>query len=154
MPSQQGIRRNNGVELEQSLSPYGFGLPRQEGPLSVGEADAPSSGPVFEQSVLSLIDFRAPKANAIRERVIGTIRRKCLDWINPISELHLRSVLKAWMTHYDEAPPHWHKLERLVIDQDQSLLSAVSNASRPTFALGVLLIEVPSLSTKAGFSRA
>ncbi len=48
----------------------------------------------------------SPKANAICERVIGTIRRECLDWLIPISELHLRSVLKAWMTHYNEARPH------------------------------------------------
>ena len=49
----------------------------------------------------------SPKANAVCERVIGTIRRECLDWLIPISELHLRSVLKAWVTHYNEArPPH------------------------------------------------
>jgi transposase InsO family protein len=48
----------------------------------------------------------SPKANAICERVIGTIRRECLDWLIPLSELHLRSVLKAWMTHYNEARPH------------------------------------------------
>jgi transposase InsO family protein len=29
-----------------------------------------------------------------------------LDWLIPLSELHLRSVLKAWMTHYNEARPH------------------------------------------------
>lgn len=29
------------------------------------------------------------KANAIRERVIGTIRRECLDWLIPLSEPHL-----------------------------------------------------------------
>ena len=57
MPSQQRIRRDNGVELEQSLSPYGLGLARQKSPLSVGEADAPSSQPLLEQSVLSLKEF-------------------------------------------------------------------------------------------------
>jgi transposase InsO family protein len=31
---------------------------------------------------------RGPMANAICERVIGTIRRECLDWLIPISELH------------------------------------------------------------------
>jgi transposase InsO family protein len=48
----------------------------------------------------------SPRANAICERVIGTIRRECLDWLIPISEWHLRSVLKAWTTHYNEARPH------------------------------------------------
>ncbi len=41
----------------------------------------------------------SPRANAICERVIGTIRRECLDWLITISELHLRSALKAWVTH-------------------------------------------------------
>ena len=31
---------------------------------------------------------RAPQANAFRERVIGTIRRECLDFIIPMSEWH------------------------------------------------------------------
>jgi putative transposase len=39
---------------------------------------------------------RCPKANAICERVIGTIRRECLDWLIPMSERHLRSILNAW----------------------------------------------------------
>ena len=48
----------------------------------------------------------SPKANAICERVIGTIRRECLDWLIPVSELHLRSTLKEWVTHYNGARPH------------------------------------------------
>ena len=48
----------------------------------------------------------SPKANVICERVIGTIRRECLDWLIPVSELHLRSVLKVWVTHYNRARPH------------------------------------------------
>ena len=40
--------------------------------------------------------FASPKANAICERVIGTIRRECLDWMIPMSEAHLRSILRLW----------------------------------------------------------
>ena len=47
-----------------------------------------------------------PKANSICERVIGTIRRECLDWMIPVSEVHLRSILKAWVTHYNRGRPH------------------------------------------------
>jgi hypothetical protein len=46
------------------------------------------------------------KANAICERVIGTIRRECLDWLIPLSESHLRSMLKVCVTHYNGARPH------------------------------------------------
>src|SRR5438128_926390 len=49
---------------------------------------------------------RSPKANAICERVIGTIRRECLDWLIPISESHLRSILKSWVGHYNHGRPH------------------------------------------------
>jgi len=48
----------------------------------------------------------SPKANAICERVIGTIRRECLDWIIPLSEAHLRSILKSWVEHYNRGRPH------------------------------------------------
>jgi putative transposase len=48
----------------------------------------------------------SPKANLICERVIGTIRRECLDWMLPISEAHLCSILREWVTHYNHARPH------------------------------------------------
>ena len=44
---------------------------------------------------------RAPPANAFCERLIGTIRRECLDWIIPSSEDHLRSILRGWVAHYN-----------------------------------------------------
>jgi len=50
--------------------------------------------------------LRSPKANAICERAIGTIRRECLDWLIPMSEAHLRSILKDWRAHHSRAPPH------------------------------------------------
>jgi transposase InsO family protein len=49
---------------------------------------------------------RSPLANAICERVIGTIRRECLDWLIPLSESHLRSLLKSWIPHYNAGCPH------------------------------------------------
>jgi transposase InsO family protein len=48
----------------------------------------------------------SPKANSICERVIGTIRRECLDWMIPLSEAHLRRILNEWVTHYNRGRPH------------------------------------------------
>jgi putative transposase len=48
----------------------------------------------------------SPKANAICERSIGTIRRECLDWLIPMSEAHLRAILKEWRAHYNGPRPH------------------------------------------------
>jgi putative transposase len=45
----------------------------------------------------------SPMANAVCERLIGTIRRECLDWLIPLSESHLRSILKEWVTPYNGA---------------------------------------------------
>ena len=50
--------------------------------------------------------LRSPKANAICERAIGTIRRECLDWLIPMSEGHLRAILRDWRTHYNGSRPH------------------------------------------------
>lgn len=49
---------------------------------------------------------RCPTANAICERVIGTIRRECLDWLIRLSEAHLRLVLKSWISHYNQGRAH------------------------------------------------
>lgn len=49
---------------------------------------------------------RAPMANAHCERVIGTIRRECLDYVIPINERHLRRVLKEFVAHYNHGRPH------------------------------------------------
>jgi len=49
---------------------------------------------------------RSPKANSICERVIGTLRRECLDWLIPLSEAHLRLTLKSWVAHYNRGRRH------------------------------------------------
>ena len=49
---------------------------------------------------------RAPKANAYCERLVGTVRRECLDFIIPLNERHLRMTLRSWVTHYNKGRPH------------------------------------------------
>ena len=49
---------------------------------------------------------KAPKANAICERWIGSARRECLDFMIPISEAHIRQTLKCWVEHYNRVRPH------------------------------------------------
>jgi transposase InsO family protein len=48
----------------------------------------------------------SPMANAFCERLIGTMRRECLDWLIPMSESHLRALLKVWVSHYNRSRPH------------------------------------------------
>ena len=49
---------------------------------------------------------RAPRANAICERIIGTLRRELLDRLLVINERHLRQVLTEHLLHYNTARPH------------------------------------------------
>jgi putative transposase len=49
---------------------------------------------------------QAPQANAICERVLGTLRRECLDFMIPLTATHLQGILKAWVPHYNAGRPH------------------------------------------------
>ena len=49
---------------------------------------------------------RAPKANAVAERFVGTVRRECLDWILIANRRHLRHVLREFVDHYNRHRPH------------------------------------------------
>ena len=53
-----------------------------------------------------LTPVRAPNANAIAERVIGTLRRECLDHVIAVNERHLRRVLGEYVQHYNAMRPH------------------------------------------------
>ncbi len=49
---------------------------------------------------------RSPRANAIAERVIGTLRRECLDHLIVLDEHHLVSVLTEFVRYYNQDRPH------------------------------------------------
>jgi transposase InsO family protein len=48
----------------------------------------------------------APKANAICERFIGSVRRECLDHILISSEKHVRRVIHEYCAFFNQARPH------------------------------------------------
>jgi putative transposase len=49
---------------------------------------------------------QAPRANAICERMIGTLRRELLDRVLTVNEHHLRRVLTEYLRHCNTARPH------------------------------------------------
>ncbi len=50
--------------------------------------------------------YRAPKANAICERFLGSVRRECLDHILVLGELHLYRVICEYVEFFNRSRPH------------------------------------------------
>jgi putative transposase len=50
--------------------------------------------------------YQAPRANAICERFLGSLRRECLDHVLVLHEKQLHRVLRAYVEYFNEARPH------------------------------------------------
>jgi len=53
-----------------------------------------------------LTPIRAPRANAVAQRLVGTLRRECLVHLVVVNEAHLRSVLSEFARYYNAERPH------------------------------------------------
>ncbi len=49
---------------------------------------------------------RSPNLNAFIERFIRSIKEECLYRVIPLSETHLRELIREYMAHYHEERPH------------------------------------------------
>src|SRR5437016_1146498 len=49
---------------------------------------------------------RSPWQNGFAERLIGSIRRECVDHILVLGETHLRRILKSYARYYNETRTH------------------------------------------------
>jgi transposase InsO family protein len=54
----------------------------------------------------AVIAPRSPWQNAYAERVIGSIRRECLDHVVVIGERHLREILSKYVDYYNRTRTH------------------------------------------------
>jgi transposase InsO family protein len=50
--------------------------------------------------------YKSPQANAFCERLIGSARRECFDFMIPLNETHIRQTFKSWTSHYNRGRPH------------------------------------------------
>jgi putative transposase len=50
--------------------------------------------------------YFAPRANAICERFLGSVRRECLDHLLIFQEKQLHRVLNAYAQYFNQARPH------------------------------------------------
>jgi transposase InsO family protein len=53
-----------------------------------------------------LTPVRAPRANAIAERLVGTLRREWLDHVIVVNERHLNVILSDFVRYYNAERPH------------------------------------------------
>jgi transposase InsO family protein len=68
----------------------------------------------------------SPWQNGFAKRLIGSIRRECVDHIVVLGETHLRRVLKSYARYYNETRTHRS------LDQDAPI-------SRPVQRVGLLV---------------
>jgi transposase InsO family protein len=80
--------------------------------------------------------IKAPRANAICERLLGSIRRECLDHLLVVSEAHLRRVLNEYVEYFNRSRPHQGIGQRIPI-QDE-LAAPASCSDGRVIALPVL----------------
>jgi transposase InsO family protein len=78
-------------------------LVRDRDAVSGGDCSRRANGLGIE-TVLTPV--RAPRANAIAERVVRTLRNDCLDRVIPLDEAHLRTVLSEDVAYYNSERPH------------------------------------------------
>src|SRR6476620_10559596 len=77
---------------------------------------------------------RSPWQNGHAERLIGSIRRDCLDHVVVFGERHLRHLLGSYQKYYNDARTH------LSLNKDAPVSRAVQAVGRivPTLHLGGL----------------
>ncbi len=85
-------------------------------------------GHVFTSRVRALgirdrpISLQSPWQNGYAERLIGTLRRECLDRVVIFGETHLRRILSACAAYYNQARTH------LALQKDAPLYRAVQRS--------------------------
>jgi transposase InsO family protein len=66
----------------------------------------------------------SPWQNSFAERLIGTIRRECVDHIVVLGETHLRRILREYARYYNTARTHRS------LDQDAPISRPVQQIGR------------------------
>ena len=83
--------------------------------------------------------IRAPRANAVCERFLGSVRRECVDHVLVLGERHLRRVLAEYVAHFNGARPHQG------IDQRIPLAAAAAPLRQPADAAHAAVVGTPVL---------
>src|SRR6266481_6139976 len=126
----QRIRPQNGSQIRSRKPAPGNKLPAISFVTGTGPM-VRSSSEGFDQWAFAIDRRRrALLGNGYAERLIGSIRRECLDHVVVFSERHLRHLLLSYMKYYNGARTH------LSLEKDAPVSRAVDRAGhilcRPT----------------------
>jgi putative transposase len=80
--------------------------------------------------------YRAPRANAICERFLGSVRRECLDHFLIFHKKQLHHLLYAYVLYFNQARPHQGLGQR--IPDPPALSASVSHQSNKMISVPVL----------------
>jgi len=94
--------RNLAMDLGARMDTFRFVIRDRDGKYTLA-VDS-----VFDAEGIRVIQTppRAPRANAICERVVGTLRRELLDRVLILGPVYLRRVLAEYAIHYNAHRPH------------------------------------------------
>ena len=107
-----GCTRNpTGEWVTQQARNLGIDLSDMGARLLIRDRDSKYAGAfdeVFRSEGIRIVKtpVRAPKANAIAERFVRTIRSECLDWLLILNRRHLEHVVRVYTDHYNRQRPH------------------------------------------------
>jgi transposase InsO family protein len=71
----------------------------------------------------------SPWQNGFAERLIGSIRRECVDHIVVLGEAHLRRVLRAYAHYYNEIRTHWSLAKDAPVSRPVQRTGTIRSAS-------------------------
>jgi len=111
----------------------------------IRDRDSKYSGPfndVFRSEGIRIVrtPLRAPKANAIAEPFVRTVRTECLDWLLILNRRHFERVLRVYVDHYNRERPH-RALEQRAPEPDERREGSPTGEIRRRDRLGGLIHE-------------
>jgi transposase InsO family protein len=134
-----------GVWVTQQARNLGLDFSDQGVRFLIRDRDSKYSGPfddVFRSEGIRIVrtPLRAPKANAIAERFVRTVRAECLDWLLILNRRHLERVVRVYVDHYNRERPH-RGLEQRAPEPDERREGSPTGEIRRRDRLGGLIHE-------------
>ena len=81
--------------------------------------------------------YRAPRANGVCERYMGSLRRECLDHTLILNGRHLTRVVREYTNYFNQERPHQGIGQRIPDHYDRPVSSPTGNISSRAFLGGL-----------------